>query len=870
MAFRKITEDDLVGKGNVGRPDTPGVSTAEMQRIMDEIPREVIVPAFNELSNELDNAGVDKAVKSDQITNMRLTGDKQIEVSLDGGEEYEATSSSGHVIIDESGIAMPQRGRMQFQGAIVQDAEDRTIVYARPGATGPQGIQGPQGERGEVGPQGPQGVQGIAGSTGPMGPAGPQGLQGPKGETGATGPQGIQGPQGERGETGPQGPAGPKGDQGDTGPTGATGPQGVRGNQGEIGPQGPQGIQGPRGATGPQGPAGPQGDTGPQGPTGPKGDPGKDGNSFVILGRYETIELLKQAHPTGEAGDAWAVGTASSNTTYIWDTEINDWNDIGSMQGPQGPTGPQGPVGATGATGPAGPTGPEGPEGPQGPQGEKGDTGDTGPQGIQGEKGDTGPQGIQGPQGPQGEKGDTGPQGIQGIQGPQGEKGDTGETGPQGPQGEKGDPGETGPAGPQGETGPAGPQGPQGIQGPQGPTGPEGPQGEKGDPGIIQSVNGKSGVSVVLYAQNIEGAMDESVYAPSGVSGAVDRALKADDGVKVYTHTKTGKVHNFSGTGPNGRAKMTANVEAGDTFTVNGAPVTAYMGAEDAVESMAGSQWNGKWVSFIVEGNAINFSSGSAGQNYRVNVSSALPPTAAENTVWVESGENTTRYSFSSTAPTSINGDAVRQGDIWIKTGVVSPCTFNAARRNVLMIYPVGAYQYNASTRAWDEKKMAVRLSGQWVYPYADATLYDAGYENTDLIGSFALYPLAGGFGSPTVWEKKADSLSIYTDANVGAKAGSFVAQKAVNLTYYSKIEASATNVYTSSPMCYAAVFKSVSNPLVIGNAVKQVKLTQNGNFSLDVSDLQGEYFVVYYCGNTSVDQSAAGANVISLKLITV
>ena len=26
MAFRKITEGDMLGKGNVGRPDTPGVS----------------------------------------------------------------------------------------------------------------------------------------------------------------------------------------------------------------------------------------------------------------------------------------------------------------------------------------------------------------------------------------------------------------------------------------------------------------------------------------------------------------------------------------------------------------------------------------------------------------------------------------------------------------------------------------------------------------------------------------------------------------------------------------------------------------------------------------------------------------------------
>ena len=53
MAFAKITDRDLKGKGNVGRPDTPGVTTAEMQRILDEIPREVIVPAFNKLVDKL-------------------------------------------------------------------------------------------------------------------------------------------------------------------------------------------------------------------------------------------------------------------------------------------------------------------------------------------------------------------------------------------------------------------------------------------------------------------------------------------------------------------------------------------------------------------------------------------------------------------------------------------------------------------------------------------------------------------------------------------------------------------------------------------------------------------------------------------------
>ena len=83
-----------------------------------------------------------------------------------------------------------------------------------------------------------------------------------------------------------------------------------------------------------------------------------------------------------------------------------------------------------------------------------------------------------------------------------------------------------------------------------------------------------------------------------------------DSGVNVYTHAKSGTVHAFTGAGANGRALMTANVSAGDTFTVNGQAVTAYMGAERAVDAMAGSAWSGKWVSFIVEGDTLNFKGG--------------------------------------------------------------------------------------------------------------------------------------------------------------------------------------------------------------------------------------------------------------------
>ena len=112
------------------------------------------------------------------------------------------------------------------------------------------------------------------------------------------------------------------------------------------------------------------------------------------------------------------------------------------------------------------------------------------------------------------------------------------------------------------------------------------------------------------------GHMEKAEYAAKGEAGAVDRALTADtalaadDGVKVYIHTKSGSVHDFAGTGANGRARMTADVEKGDTFTVNGVPVTAWMGTEEAAPVMAGSPWNGRWLTFVLDGETINFEGG--------------------------------------------------------------------------------------------------------------------------------------------------------------------------------------------------------------------------------------------------------------------
>lgn len=54
MGFTKITEEDIKNKGVVGLPDTPNLSTADMQAKFDELALTVIIPKINNLIAEIE------------------------------------------------------------------------------------------------------------------------------------------------------------------------------------------------------------------------------------------------------------------------------------------------------------------------------------------------------------------------------------------------------------------------------------------------------------------------------------------------------------------------------------------------------------------------------------------------------------------------------------------------------------------------------------------------------------------------------------------------------------------------------------------------------------------------------------------------
>jgi len=73
MSYTKITEADLTGKGVTGLPDTPNLSTSDMQAKFDELVKDVVVPKHNTLIDELEASTGASSVGAKDINGANST-----------------------------------------------------------------------------------------------------------------------------------------------------------------------------------------------------------------------------------------------------------------------------------------------------------------------------------------------------------------------------------------------------------------------------------------------------------------------------------------------------------------------------------------------------------------------------------------------------------------------------------------------------------------------------------------------------------------------------------------------------------------------------------------------------------------------------
>lgn len=85
MPFTKITETDLQNKGVIGLPDTPGLSTTEMQEKFDEIALDVLAPKHNGLIDELALSSAAANIGALDVNNEASTVQAELNKLKQGG-----------------------------------------------------------------------------------------------------------------------------------------------------------------------------------------------------------------------------------------------------------------------------------------------------------------------------------------------------------------------------------------------------------------------------------------------------------------------------------------------------------------------------------------------------------------------------------------------------------------------------------------------------------------------------------------------------------------------------------------------------------------------------------------------------------------
>lgn len=119
MEYKKITENDLVGKGVVGQPDTPALSALEMQNKVEEVVRDVVIPAFNGLVGVVSKDMAARYTKdeTDNAINKKMTeigaGDMQTAVydtDGDGMVDKAKEAKNGLFTYVHSGSSLTGKG----------------------------------------------------------------------------------------------------------------------------------------------------------------------------------------------------------------------------------------------------------------------------------------------------------------------------------------------------------------------------------------------------------------------------------------------------------------------------------------------------------------------------------------------------------------------------------------------------------------------------------------------------------------------------------------------------------------------------------------------------------------------------------------
>lgn len=231
---------------------------------------------------------------------------------------------------------------------------------------------------------------------------------------------------------------------------------------------------------------------------------------------------------------------------------------------------------------------------------------------------------------------------------------------------------------------------------------------------------------------------------------------------------------------------------------------------------------------------------GGTALNFRVVGGTTAPTNPAENCIWVNTDTPITSWIFYATEPSPAEA-----GKVWISTGTSSTVEFNALKKNGIQVYPISAKQYVGG--AWLDKTAKSYQGGAWT-EWWNGVLFENADQYEDITGGWVKGASYGNAGTTATIDDTGIKLSTVS--------GSFINVETVNkidLSGHSTLYVDATvTSRTSSSANYLWLAYTESSGQAIHDSAAvpkaSAKVTALGNvtLSLDVSTVDGEYFVVF------------------------
>ena len=232
-----------------------------------------------------------------------------------------------------------------------------------------------------------------------------------------------------------------------------------------------------------------------------------------------------------------------------------------------------------------------------------------------------------------------------------------------------------------------------------------------------------------------------------------------------------------------------------------------------------------------------------AGLNFKVVGGTAQPTNPKENTIWVNTPNEITRWIFRADEP-----DTPETGMVWISTGESGVVEFNALKENGLYVHPIEAKQYISGE--WEPRVAMIYQGDKWiewlVYLYKDGEL-KAGR----LIPVAKDWSGSSGAAPAITYNEKSVKMTM-----ISTSQGYCYFPIKFDMTRFNTLKTIGAYTFNGAERCGVAVLNSVGGAFGTSYAGWAAGAAENS--SLDVSEMTGEKYIGFFLsGGTSLTFSA-------------